>query len=317
MNWCSSRIIAAALAAWILGATDLGARAQPNGAPGYMPARPSIGTVPVVPPAPVTPTPAGAPPAEPATAPAPAISDAPGIPLPPVADVPPSPPPVPQAMDSENPYGLGALWAEGDFVARTTLLVLVIMSVGTWYLVAMRLWDQQVLIRQARTVATGFWSARSLNDGLGSLEPDSAYRSIVESGLRAADHREGRLTDRIDSSQWIAMAIARAVDGTSVRLQTGLAFMASVASTAPFVGLFGTVWGIYHALIAIGVAGQASIDKVAGPVGEALIMTAIGLLVAVPAVLFYNWLGRRNKVVLDHLRNFAADVQAVLQAGRS
>jgi biopolymer transport protein ExbB len=118
-------------------------------------------------------------------------------------------------------------------------------------------------------------------------------------------------------AEWISGKLQQNVDRMTNDLQRGLSFLASVGSTAPFVGLFGTVWGIYHALIAIGVAGQASIDKVAGPVGEALIMTAIGLAVAVPAVLGYNWLLRRNKAILDQLRYFTNDLYAALVGGRA
>ncbi len=138
---------------------------------------------------------------------------------------------------------------------------------------------------------------------------------MAEDGVRAASHHDGRLTDRIDLHEWITLSLQRSVDVVNGKLSTGMAFLATVGSTAPFVGLFGTVWGIYHALIAIGLAGQASIDKVAGPVGEALIMTAFGLFVAVPAVLGYNWLIRRNKSVQDYLRNFAADLHAYLISG--
>jgi len=138
------------------------------------------------------------------------------------------------------------------------------------------------------------------------------FRYIAESGIKATSHHEGKLLEQIDLNTWVTMSIQRAVDAVSSRLQDGLAFLATVGSTAPFVGLFGTVWGIYHALTAIGIAGQASIDKVAGPVGEALIMTAIGLAVAVPAVLGYNWLARRNKAVMDEVREFSDELNAVI-----
>ena len=123
------------------------------------------------------------------------------------------------------------------------------------------------------------------------------------------------MVESIDKHSWISMSVDRAVASVQSRLQDGLAFLATVGSTAPFVGLFGTVWGIYNALVKIGISGQASIDKVAGPVGEALIMTAVGLAVAVPAVLGYNWLVRRNKVALEYLRAFSADLHMVLMSG--
>jgi biopolymer transport protein ExbB len=215
----------------------------------------------------------------------------------------------------ENPYGLQNLWGTGDFLSHTTVIVLAIMSMGTWYILIMRLIDQTILMRQASTAQKSFWAAGSLKEGLAKLEANSAFRAIVDDGLKAAEHHEGKLTDTVDLNEWVTMSLARSTDAINGRLQGGLSFLASVGSTAPFVGLLGTVWGIYHALIKIGLAGQASIDKVAGPVGEALIMTAFGLIVAVPAVLGYNWLVRRNKLCLERVRNFASDIHAVLLSG--
>jgi biopolymer transport protein ExbB len=215
----------------------------------------------------------------------------------------------------ENPYGLDNLWKTGDFLSHTTVIVLGIMSMGTWYILIMRLIDQTILMRQAATAQKSFWAAGSLKEGLTKLEANSAFRAIVDDGLKAAEHHEGKLTDAVDLNEWVTMSLARSTDAVNGRLQGGLSFLASVGSTAPFVGLLGTVWGIYHALIKIGLAGQASIDKVAGPVGEALIMTAFGLIVAVPAVLGYNWLVRRNKLCLERVRNFASDIHAVLLSG--
>jgi len=150
-----------------------------------------------------------------------------------------------------------------------------------------------------------------------TLKDGSAFRFIAETAIDAGEHHEGELTANIDRNTWVSMSVQRAIDNVQSRLQDGLAFLATVGSTAPFVGLFGTVWGIYHALTAIGIAGQASIDKVAGPVGEALIMTAIGLAVAVPAVLGYNWLVRRNKVTMESVRSFGADLHGVLLGSRA
>jgi len=164
-------------------------------------------------------------------------------------------------------------------------------------------------------VQNKFWQASSVADGTSQLKEGTAFRYIAESGVKSTVHHEGKLLEQIDLNTWVTMSLQRAVDNVASRLQDGLAFLATVGSTAPFVGLFGTVWGIYHALTAIGIAGQASIDKVAGPVGEALIMTAFGLAVAVPAVLGYNWLVRRNKVALEQLRNFGADLHMVLVSG--
>ncbi len=214
-----------------------------------------------------------------------------------------------------NPYGLIALWADGNIVSRGTLLILVFMSLYSWFIIFTKLWDQRSLRKSARIVEKQFWTAPSVKEGVERLKKGDDFRFIAEDGLRAASHHEGRLTDRIDLHEWITMSLQRATDAANSKLSNGLAFLATVGSTAPFVGLFGTVMGILNALIAIGVAGQASIDKVAGPVGEALIMTAIGLAVAVPAVLGYNWLLRRNKALQDSLRNFASDLHAYLVGG--
>jgi biopolymer transport protein ExbB len=214
-----------------------------------------------------------------------------------------------------NPYGLVALWNNGDIVARSVLILLVIMSLASWYVILTKLWDQRKLKQSARTVEKQFWTAPTVKDGVDRLKKGDEFRGIAEDGLRAASHHDGRLTDRIDLNEWITMSLQRSTDTVNSKLSSGLGLLATVGSTAPFVGLFGTVWGILNALVSIGVAGQASIDKVAGPVGEALIMTAIGLFVAVPAVMGYNWLLGRNKNLQDALRNFASDLQAYLVGG--
>jgi biopolymer transport protein ExbB len=216
----------------------------------------------------------------------------------------------------ENPYGLEALWSQGDFVAKGTLIILVIMSLVSWYIIFTKLWDQRRLRKQYEQVQKGFWTVGNLRDGVAKLTGKGhIFRGIVEDGLKAAEHHEGRLTDQIPLHEWITVSLSRSVDQVNSYMKTGLSFLATVGSTSPFVGLFGTVWGIYNALIAIGLAGQASIDKVAGPVGEALIMTAIGLFVAVPAVLGYNWLLQRNKDILEKVNYFASDVHSYLVSG--
>ena len=217
----------------------------------------------------------------------------------------------------DNPYGLAALWAQGDFVAKGTLVILVIMSMGSWYILITKLWESFKIAAEARAARKGFFKAPTLDAGAKNLKKGSAFRFIAETGIHANEHHEGTLTENIDRNTWVTMSVQRSVDDVQSRLQDGLAFLATVGSTAPFVGLFGTVWGIYHALTAIGIAGQASIDKVAGPVGEALIMTAIGLAVAVPAVLGYNWLVRRNKVTMEAVRGFGADVHGVLMGAKA
>jgi len=214
----------------------------------------------------------------------------------------------------DNPYGLEALLKGGDLVARCTLGILVLMSLGSWYIIVTKVYEQSKMNRQARAASKKFWTAPTVKQGAEQLKKGSPYRFIAESGLEATSKHEG-LLGSVDLNTWITMSIQRAIDNVQSSTQDGLAFLATVGSTAPFVGLFGTVWGIYHALTAIGIAGQASIDKVAGPVGEALIMTAIGLAVAVPAVLGYNWLIRRNKSAMEEVRSFGADLHAVLLSG--
>ena len=167
------------------------------------------------------------------------------------------------------------------------------------------------ITRQARLAGKSFWTSGSVRQGADTLEKESPFRFIAEAGIEANKKHSG-LLEHVDLNSWVTMGIQRSMERVQSRLQDGLAFLATVGSTAPFVGLFGTVWGIYHALTAIGVAGQASIDKVAGPVGEALIMTAIGLAVAVPAVLGYNWLVRRNKSAMEDVRAFGNDLHSVL-----
>ncbi len=215
----------------------------------------------------------------------------------------------------DNPYGLSALWEQGDFIARGTLIILVLMSMGSWYILVTKLYESVKLSSEAKAAGRTFFKSKTLRDGSQALKTGGAFRFIADSGIEASEHHEGALTENIDHNTWVSMSVQRSLDDIQSRLQDGLAFLATVGSTAPFVGLFGTVWGIYHALTAIGIAGQASIDKVAGPVGEALIMTAIGLAVAVPAVLGYNWLVRRNKVALEYLRAFSADLHMVLMSG--
>lgn len=235
-----------------------------------------------------------------------------------VADLSAAPTPPPLAATKEtvnNPYGLDALWKGGDFVARGTLIILVLMSMGSWYIIITKLIEQVKLMGQARAAKKTFWKAPTVEAGISGLKPASAYHFIAQTGSTSTEHHDGALLEQIDLNTWVTMSIQRSVEKVQSRLQDGLAFLATVGSTAPFVGLFGTVWGIYHALTAIGIAGQASIDKVAGPVGEALIMTAIGLAVAVPAVLGYNWLVRRNKSAMEEIRSFSADLHSVLLSG--
>jgi biopolymer transport protein ExbB len=283
----SKKLAIAAAIALLTGFGAVQASAQSNGAP----------------PAPAMASPAGTPAAGDQSAAPAAAAPAAAAPAPAAA------PPAAAPAEEANPYGLGSLWGKGDFVARGVIVLLAIMSVGTWYISLMKYWEQSRVLSQANAVEKRFWASNNLNEGIDKLAKNSVFRTVAESGVRASS---GQGTGIVNLNDWIAMSLNRQLEEINGRLQGGIAFLASVGSTAPFVGLFGTVWGIYHALVAIGIAGQASIDKVAGPVGEALIMTAIGLFVAVPAVLLYNFLVRRNKVIGEKLRSFASDLQTYL-----
>jgi biopolymer transport protein ExbB len=244
-----------------------------------------------------------------AAAPAPAAEAAPAA-APVAAEAAPAAAP---SAHEENPYGLSALWAQGDIVAKGTLLILVLMSMGSWYVIITKFFEQSKAAKFAKAAQDSFWSAASLRQGADGLAEDSPFRFIAEKGLESAKKHTG-LLGAVDFNTWSSQSIQRAIGNVQSRMQDGLAVLATVGSTSPFVGLFGTVWGIYNALVKIGMSGQASIDKVAGPVGESLIMTAIGLAVAVPAVLGYNWLVRRNKAIMEDVNAFGSDLHSVLLA---
>ena len=190
------------------------------------------------------------------------------------------------------------------------------MSAASWYILFVKLFEQQKIINQGKRARTSFWQSANLREGANKLEKNSAYRQIVDDAI-VAQEQHNKLTDPIDQHDWMLGSLARSQGAIASKLSTGLALLATVGSTAPFIGLFGTVIGIYRALIKIGAAGQASIDAVAGPVGEALIMTALGLAVAVPAVMAYNWLMRRNKAVLEELARFTNDIHGYMMSGGS
>ena len=220
-------------------------------------------------------------------------------------------------MNSE--FGIASVWAQGDWVTRSVALLLLLMSLASWSLIVLKTLDL-LRYKKLASQAQDFWHSKDLESGLASLGPDASnpFKQMVEQGLQASSHHQqtqAQLQDSLDRNEWVTRNLRQVVDDFTARLQGGLAVLASVGSTAPFVGLFGTVWGIYHALVAIGATGQASIDKVAGPVGEALIMTAFGLAVAIPAVLGYNALVRGNKGVLHKLGRFAHDLHAYLMTG--
>jgi biopolymer transport protein ExbB len=221
-----------------------------------------------------------------------------------------------ESIQVDNPYGIQALWAQGDFVAKGVMVLLVLMSAYSWFIIFTKWWEQRRLLGQAHEAEKNFWAADNIKTGVGKLTgKGNVFKVMASEAIDAAEHHDSRLTQQVPLHEWIDNVLARAVARISSALSTQLPFLATTGSTAPFIGLFGTVWGIYHALVAIGVAGQASIDKVAGPVGEALIMTAIGLAVAVPAVLGYNFLLGRNKAIMERVKLFQSDLEQVIVSG--
>jgi biopolymer transport protein ExbB len=220
----------------------------------------------------------------------------------------------PAAPGTQAEYGFISALEEGGPVTWITLLTLVVMSVGSWYIFFVKLIDQQKIIKEGRRARTSFWQSANLREAANKLDKNGAYRQIVDDGMLAQEQHT-KLTDPIDQHDWMLGSLTRTQGAIASKLSTGLAFLATVGSTAPFVGLFGTVVGIYGALIRIGAEGQASIDRVAGPLGEALIMTALGLVVAVPAVMQYNWLMRRNKAIVEELGRFSNDLHGYMMSG--
>ena len=214
----------------------------------------------------------------------------------------------------KNQFGLFEALEQGGLIAQVTFGIMVIMSIGSWYIMFTKFFEQSKVLKQAREGVGRFWSTGSIRDGAGKFEKNSAYRQLVDDGLKA-EEEHGKLTDPQDQHEWMHSSLDRSQGVINSKLGTGLSFLATVGSTAPFVGLFGTVVGIYRALIKIGASGDASIDKVAGPVGEALIMTALGLAVAVPAVMGYNWLQRRNKLIAEQINKFSNDIHAFMMSG--
>jgi biopolymer transport protein ExbB len=220
-----------------------------------------------------------------------------------------------------SPHGLTAFLQQTDAVGLTVALLLLAMSIGSWAVILSKVFRANAIRQGARRAMENFWNTPSLSRALDEMRvgPGNPFVELARSGMSAAAHHQrhqaGRLGEALSLSDFVTRALRQGINRAQSRLETGLALLASVGSTAPFVGLFGTVWGIYHALIGIGASGQASIDKVAGPVGEALIMTALGLAVAIPAVLGYNALTRLNRVILADLDAFAHDLHAFLATG--
>jgi biopolymer transport protein ExbB len=209
----------------------------------------------------------------------------------------------------QNKFGFAEALEQGGFIAYATVVILGVMSFGSFFILFTKWMEQAKVLRQYNALKASFWRAPSLREGASKLDKDSAWRQIVDDGI-AAEDSHGKMTDSLEAHDWLHGSLARSEATINSRLAAGLPFLATVGATSPFIGLFGTVVGIYRALINIGIAGSASIDKVAGPVGEALIMTALGLLVAVPAVLAYNWLQARNKRIAELLSGFSTDVLA-------
>ena len=216
----------------------------------------------------------------------------------------------------ENKFGFVEAMKEGGPVAWTILAIMIIMSVGSFYIMFTKLFEQNKVMKQYNTVQTQFWRAGSLKEGAAKLDKDSAWRQLADDAVKAQEDH-GKMTDSLESHDYMHGSLQRSEDSINAVLAGGLPFLATVGATAPFVGLLGTVIGIYRALINIGIAGSASIDKVAGPVGEALIMTAIGLLVAVPAVFAFNWLQSRNRKISAMLSTFSTDLLAYMNSNGS
>jgi biopolymer transport protein ExbB len=225
-------------------------------------------------------------------------------------------------MASESSYGVAPFLAQSDMVAIGVLAVLLVMSVTSWYLIVLKALRNAQIRRKSRAFLERFWSAPSIDKVAAQLAqepPEEPFARLAAQGIEAARHyrksASAGLADAGGQDEFVTRAIRRAINRETAGVEQGLTVLASVGSTAPFVGLFGTVWGIYHALIGIGASGSATLDTVAGPVGEALIMTAAGLAVAIPAVLAYNHFVRSNRLVLAELDGFAHDLHAFLATG--
>ncbi len=211
-------------------------------------------------------------------------------------------------------FGIIEALTQGGPVAWGTAGIMAIMSIVSWYILFTKVFEQGKILKQSQNELGKFWSAGGIKEGAAKLEKNTVFRQLVDDGLKA-EEEHSKLTDPMDQHEWMHSSLRRSQDAINAKLGTGLSFLATVGSTAPFIGLFGTVIGIYRALIKIGLTGDASIDKVAGPVGEALIMTAIGLAVAVPAVMGYNWLQRRNKLIAERMGTFANDIHGYMMSG--
>lgn len=221
------------------------------------------------------------------------------------------------AQSGDNPFGFMRFIEQADGLSIGVLIILVTMSLVSWYVILTRLWDQRLIRKSYAEAQKKFWGVGNLWDGMAVLSGrDNVFRMLVEDGMRAAQHHEGRLAEETSLDDWITVSLYRSMESVSSRLVNGMAILATTGSVSPFVGLLGTVWGIYNALTRISLSGQANIEEISGPIGEALIMTAIGLFVAVPAVMGYNWLLRRNRNIQEKMKHFAADLHTCLVGGK-
>ena len=221
-----------------------------------------------------------------------------------------------------TPFGIANLWLEGDAITRFVAIALLICSIVTWVILLTRLWDLRNL-RKLKPELEQFWRATSFEQGLQAFSNHASnpYYQIAKQATKASAHHQNQssnhreLLQTLNYSEWMARSVKNSIDTIAAGLQKGLTFLGSTGAIAPFIGLFGTVWGIYHALIAISSSGSAQIDQVAGPIGEALIMTAFGLAVAIPAVLGFNAINRANKLFVADLNRFGNDLLAYFVTG--
>jgi biopolymer transport protein ExbB len=219
--------------------------------------------------------------------------------------------------DAHSSMGLLKMLEEADALAIGVLIVLTLMSLASWFVILTRIWDQRAIARSYAEAQKKFWAAGGLWEGMAALSGrDNVFRMLAEDGIRAKQHHEGELAQQVSLNDWITVCLYRSIESVTAKLVNGLAILATTGSVAPFVGLLGTVWGIYNALSSIAISGDTGIERVAGPIGEALIMTAIGLFVAVPAVMGYNWLLRRNKKLQEKMKHFAAELHTCLVGGK-
>ncbi|MET0535858.1 MAG: MotA/TolQ/ExbB proton channel family protein [Steroidobacter sp.] len=220
------------------------------------------------------------------------------------------------AQPADNPFGVIAFIEQADTLSMTILVILVLMSLACWFVILTKFWDQRRIEKNYAEMQKKFWIAGNLHDGMNALTGrDNVFKMLTEDGLRAAQYHKGHLTEQVSLNDWISVALFRSIESVMSRLVTGMAILATTGSVSPFIGLLGTVWGILNALTRISLSGNPSLEQIAGPIGEALIMTAIGLFVAVPAVMGYNWLLRRNKALQEKMKHFAADVHSYLVGG--